>query len=249
MNPSEFQATNQYGMHGMTVADATVDVRRTFIRKTYTHLAAAVYAFVGLSYLFHSIGLGQRMLMLMGQSQYSWLIVLGGFIAVSWVAERWAQSSASIGMQYAGLFLYVLAESIIFAPLLAIAATQTITLGGVGTLNIITAAAWTTLGMFGLMTAIAFLTRADFSFLRTFLGIVMISAFGLIIASIFMDFALGIWFAWLMVVAACGYILYHTSNVIHHYRTGQYVAAALALFASVALLFWYLIQIFMSNRD
>jgi FtsH-binding integral membrane protein len=207
-------------------------------------LAAAVYAFVGLSYLFYQVGLGEKMIQLMGQSQYSWLIVLGGFIAVSWVADRWAQSSTSIGMQYAGLFLYVLAESVIFAPLLLIASTMTFS-----GMNVITAAAWTTLGMFGAMTAVAFGTKADFSFLRSFLGIVMFGALGLIVVSIFTGFSIGIWFCWLMVVAACGYILFHTSNVIHHYREEQYVAAALALFASVALLFWYVIQIFMANRD
>ena len=37
---------------------------------------------------------------------------------------------------------------------------------------------------------------------------------------------------------AAGYILYDTSNVLHHYRTDQHVAASLALFASVALLFY-----------
>ena len=40
-----------------------------------------------------------------------------------------------------------------------------------------------------------------------------------------------------MIVLACGYILYHTSNILHQYRIGQHVAASLALFASVALLF------------
>jgi FtsH-binding integral membrane protein len=52
-----------------------------------------------------------------------------------------------------------------------------------------------------------------------------------------------------MVVLASGYILYHTSNVLHHYGTEQYVAAALALFASVALLFWYVLQLFMSLQQ
>ena len=33
------------------------------------------------------------------------------------------------------------------------------------------------------------------------------------------------------------------------YRIGQHVAAALALFASVALLFWYILQLFLSRRD
>jgi hypothetical protein len=249
MKPAEFQADTQFGLHGFTVAEAPVDARRTFIRKTYTHLAAAVYAFVGLSYLFHSIGLGPKMMAMMGQSQYSWLIVLGGFMAVSYVADRWARSSTSIGMQYAGLFLYVLAESVIFAPLLAIAADNTFTVNGLGTMGIITAAAWTTLGMFGAMTAVAFMTKADFSFLGSFLRIAMFAAIGLIILSIFTGFNLGVWFCWLMVVGACGYILYYTSNVIHHYRTDQYVAGALALFASVALLFWYVIQIFLASRD
>jgi FtsH-binding integral membrane protein len=56
-------------------------------------------------------------------------------------------------------------------------------------------------------------------------------------------------FIYAMIALACGYILYHTSNVLHHYRIGQHVAAALALFAAVALLFWYIVQLFMSRRD
>jgi hypothetical protein len=249
MNPAEFQANNQYGTFGMTVADAPVDARRTFIRKTYTHLAAAVYAFVAISWLFYEIGLGNWMWGVMGQGQWTWLIILGGFVAVSWIADSWARSSTSLAMQYAGLFLYVAAESVIFAPLLAFAAGQSITFQGLGTMQIIPAAAGTTLLLFGVMTAVAFLTKQDFSFLGSLLRIAMISAVILIVFSLFTNFNIGIWFAWLMVVAACGYILYYTSNVIHHYRTDQYVAASLALFASVALLLWYVIQIFLSKRD
>jgi FtsH-binding integral membrane protein len=45
--------------------------------------------------------------------------------------------------------------------------------------------------------------------------------------------------------------MYDTSNVLHHYRTDQYVAASLALFASVAMLFFYVLRLVMafSNRD
>jgi FtsH-binding integral membrane protein len=68
----------------------------------------------------------------------------------------------------------------------------------------------------------------------------------LIVVSIVFGFNLGVWFSALMVVMACGYILYYTSNIMHQYRTDQYVAAALALFASVALLFWYVLRILMS---
>ena len=68
-------------------------------------------------------------------------------------------------------------------------------------------------------------------------------------AAMIFGFNLGLFFSFAMVAVACAAILYHTSNVLHRYRTDQHVAAALALFASVALLFWYILQIFMRSRD
>jgi FtsH-binding integral membrane protein len=248
MNPAEFQAENPYAQFGSVVADAPVDARRAFIRKTYTHLMAAVYAFVGLEFLLFAMGLDQTMLQLLGTTRFSWLIVLGAFIAVSWIADSWARSTTSIGMQYAGLFLYVLAQAVIFLPLLSLAKVMTVTVAGTS-VGVIPAAAVTTLLMFAGITAIAFATKKDFSFLGSFLGFGAIAAFALIVISILFGFYPGIWFCWAMVVLASGYILYDTSNIIHQYRTDQYVAAALALFASVALLFWYVIQIFMASRD
>jgi len=55
-------------------------------------------------------------------------------------------------------------------------------------------------------------------------------------------------FCFFMVALSCGYIIFQTSNLLHQYRTDQPVAAALALFASVALLFWYIVQILMIRR-
>jgi len=52
-----------------------------------------------------------------------------------------------------------------------------------------------------------------------------------------------------MVGLASASILYDTSNVLRHYSEDSHVAAALELFASVALMFWYVLQLFMSlNR-
>ena len=59
------------------------------------------------------------------------------------------------------------------------------------------------------------------------------------------NFQLGVWFSGAMIGFASMYILYETSNVLHRYRTDQYVAAALALFAAVALLFWYILRLMM----
>ena len=59
-------------------------------------------------------------------------------------------------------------------------------------------------------------------------------------------FSLGLVFALVMVLFAAGSVLYTTSNILHQYRTDQHVAAALSLFASVALLFFYILQVLMS---
>jgi FtsH-binding integral membrane protein len=106
-----------------------------------------------------------------------------------------------------------------------------------------------TLILFGALTTIVFITRTDFSFLGPILAIGGFLALGLIIGSIAFGFSLGSIFALVMVVFAAGAILYDTSNVLHHYRPGQHVAASLSLFASVALMFWYILRIFTSSRN
>jgi FtsH-binding integral membrane protein len=248
MNEAEFEANTPYARFGTAAIDAPVDARRTFIRQTYTHLAAAIYAFVALEWLFISLGWDEASLGLIQNTPFSWLLVLGAFFIVSVIANRWAESDTSAAMQYAGLFLYVIAQALLFLPLMALAKSQTVDVPGFGDVNIIGAAGITTLVIFGGLTAFTFFTKADFSFLGSFLRLAMISAMALIVLSAFgFGLQLGIWFVWALVVLASGYILYYTSNVLHHYRTDQYVAAALALFASVALLFWYVLQLFMSR--
>ena len=83
--------------------------------------------------------------------------------------------------------------------------------------------------------------------MRTYLMVGTFVALGAIVAGMLRGFNLGLFFCFAMVALSCGYIVYQTSNILHHYRTEQYVAAALALFASVALLFWYILQILMST--
>jgi hypothetical protein len=172
---------------------------------------------------------------------FGWLLFLGMFMVVSWVANSWAHSSTSSGVQYAGLGLYVVAEAIIFSPLLTIAALKDPAIP--------LTAGVTTLCLFGVLTSVVFVTRKDFSFLGTFLTLGMFAAIALIVVSIVCQFALGPIFTVVMIALACGYILYYTSNVLHHYHSSQHVAASLTLFASVALLLWYVVQMFMYSSD
>ncbi|MDA0812392.1 MAG: Bax inhibitor-1 family protein [Verrucomicrobia bacterium] len=222
-----------------TVAQADVVARTIFFQKTYLHVAGAIIAFIAIEAALLQMPFAVNLAASM-TSGMSWLIVLGAFMGVSWLADKWANSDTSRGMQYAGLGLFVFAEAIIFLPMILIAtkfAGQ----------NVIAEAGVVTLLLVAGITAIAFTTKKDFSFLGSFLKIAFFVALGVIVASILFGFSLGIVFSAIMALIAAGSILYTTSNIIHRYNTSQHVAASLALFSGIALLFWYVLQIFMSR--
>ena len=239
------QAMSEGYAHSMFAADAAKSDRMAFIQKTYLHLGGAALAFVILAALSVNvivpmIGINNVIGFMFGP--VGWLVVFGLFWVASAVAQSWATSSNSQGMQYAGLGLYVLAEAIIFTPLLAWAAYKYP--GAIETAGVVT------LVIFGTLTAFVFITKADFSFLGPMLAIGSMAVFAVIITTLFIgDGGFFLWIAGGIVLLLCGYILYQTSGVLHTYRTDQHVAASLALFSSLATLFWYILQIVMSMRD
>lgn len=217
-----------------------LDARATFITRTYNHLLAAIVGFVLVEVFFFTSGLAEVMARAM--LGVNWLLILGGFVIVSWLATRAAQQSASLSTQYLALSGFVVAEAIIFVPMLYIANAYA---GG----GVIESAAIVTLLGFGALTAVAFWTRKDFSFLGALLRWVGIVALVAIVAAVLFGLQLGTWFSVAMIGVAGAAILYDTSNVIRHFPEDRYVAAALTLFASIALMFWYVLRFFMSSRD
>lgn len=221
-------------------AAASADVRAGFIMKTYAHLVLAIVALIGIEIVAFQIFEPMDIAKAMMGSPISWLVVLGMFMVVGFIADKWASSDSSKTMQYLGLGLYIVAEAVILMPLLSVVylimppdqAQQTILTAAVGTG-----------GLFALMTLAVFITRANFSFLRSFLWFGSLALFGLIIVAMFGGFEPGPIIIYVGIALACGYILYYTSNVLHEYRPDQYVAASLALFAAVMLLFWYVLRL------
>jgi len=214
--------------------------RVNFYKKTYLHVGLGVLMFIIIEYLFlHSKTIVDFALSLTEGKM--WLLMLGGFMLATSYAERMAVKSTDLTKQYLGYFIYILAEAFIFVPILFIATYYT-------DANILKQAAILTLSLFTGLSAVVLLTNKDFSFLRTGLTIGGFIAIGLIVAGILFGFNLGLWFSVGMILLASGSILYQTSNLIHKYRTDQYVAAALGLFASLMLLFWYILRILMSRR-
>ncbi len=225
---------------GTPVAAAPLEERLAFIKQTYAHLGGAVAAFILIEVLLFRTGVAEAASRTILSSRFGWLAVLGGFMLIGWLADRWAHAGQSRSVQYAGLGIYVLAEALVFMPLLWIASVYSP--------DAIPTAAIITLIIFGGLTAIVFVTKKDFSWLRNVLYVGGFVALGLIVASILFGFTLGIVFAAVMVAFAAAYILYYTSNILHKYPVGAHVSASLALFASVALLFWYVLRIVMDRR-
>ncbi len=222
------------------VSEAT-DVERTvFYKKTYIHVAIAILSFMVVEGFLLRI-VPPELIMKMISTKWIWLFIIGVFWLASILADRLA-FSISKNTQYMGLALYVLIEAIVFLPILYIALVLT------DSGAIVQQAALITLFMFGGLTAVVFLTKKDFSFLRSALVIGGFVALGLIVAGAIFGFNLGLWFSVAMVALASGSILYQTSQIKDKYTTGQYVGAALQLFASVMLLFWYILRILMNRR-
>lgn len=232
---------DNYGQ--MYAADAAASERGAFIRRVYGHVFGAILAFVGLeAALLNMPGIDGVFAQIFA---FRWapLILMVMFMGAGWLARSWAHGSTSSAMQYTGLGLYVLAQAAIFAPLLYVVNNI------IGDRMLIPTAGFFTLLMFAGLTAIVFVSGANFSFLRTGLMLAGFASLGVVLCAAIFGLSLGVWFSIAMAVLASGYILYDTSEILHTYRTDQHVGAALELFASVAILFYYIVRILMSFRS
>lgn len=222
------------------VAHLANEEKIAFYKKTYSHVAGGVLAFILAEFVLLQSETVVNFMLSTTQG-WRWLLMLGAFMLATNYAESIALKSADKNKQYLAFGLYILAEAIIFVPLLYIAMAYS------GGLDLINQAAIVTLSLFAGLSAIVFITKKDFSFLKSALTVGFFIALGLIIAGALFGFDMGLWFSVGMCVLAAGSILYQTSNLIHKYSNDQYIPAALGLFASLMLLFWYVIQIFLSR--
>src|ERR1700744_3313012 len=93
--------------------------RGRFVARAYNHLFGAVLAFVLLEVALFKTGMAEKIAEVLLQG--SWLLVLGGFMVVSWIARSVVAKSNSLPAQYAALAGDVVAEPLSFVPLLYLA--------------------------------------------------------------------------------------------------------------------------------
>ena len=219
------------------VSDASVEDRSDFIWKCYAHVVGAILAFAAIEVYFFQSGIAERIAMPMLNN---WWMVLGVFILAGWGATHVAHRVESKNAQYAAFAAFIVLESLIFAPMLFIASIR-----APGIID--SAAGVTVLGCVGLIATVM-VTRKDFSFLRGMMVWLFFLALAAIVGSLIFGFELGTWFSVAMIGFAGAAILYDTSNILHHYPQNKYVAASMQLFASIAMMFWYILRLFMSRN-
>ncbi|MGH9157549.1 MAG: Bax inhibitor-1/YccA family protein [Acidimicrobiales bacterium] len=225
------------------VASQDEVVRGEFLVKVYRHLLGAIIAFVAFESLLFTTGTARRMYDLLSGTRGAWLLILGGFMIVSWLATTAAHDVTNPSRQYAGLFGLAGAQALIFAPFLYLVFNRQD-----GSTTVVSAAILTAVG-FGGLSAVAFTTRRDLSFLRPMVMWGMVSGLLLIVAAVLFGLELGVWFSLAMIIVAGASILYQTQAVMRDYPAEAYVGAAVQLFASVMLLFWYVLRLLSQMRN
>jgi len=220
------------------VSSLAVEERSQFIWKCYAHVIGAILALVAIETYLFSTGAAWPIANVMLGSP---MLVLIGFIALSWGASHMAHKLESTMAQYAAFAAFVVVWALMFVPMLAMAMSMD------PSGSMIESAA--TVTIFGCVALIAtvMITRKDFSFLRGVMVWGFFIVMGLIGASFLFGWNLGTWFSVGMIGFAGIAILYDTSNIMHHYPQDKYVAASMALFASIAMMFWYILRLFMSR--
>ena len=228
----------EYGNPTMPVGLQEPQVRADFMRRVYTRLVAGVAAFVLIeAYLFTS-GLAVAITEFVFST--SWLLILGGFMVVSWLANSVALRAATPASQWGGYLLLVAANALIFAPMLVIAELQV-----PGT---VAQAGQYAVGGFVVLSVIAHRSSRDLTWLGASLRWFGILALAGIALAVLTGFQLGTWFSLAMIGFAGAAILYETQVILRETPPGRETVAAMALFSSLALLFWYVLRLFMERR-
>ena len=212
--------------------DAGVDSRLNFLRKTYALFTLGVGVAAGGALA----GMTVLRPMLYGPGI---LALLVGFLIAQ--VALWFVSRVPV-VNVLTFFAVAALDGMLLAPLLE----RTLLTQGIvaGTTNIMVAFGGTSVAFLGL-TAYVFITRKDFSFLGGFLAFAFLGMLGVVLISLFTGLSPGMWIAYNAVglLLAGAYVLYTTSNMLHHYSEQDWVLAAVALLVDFVLMFTYLLRL------
>ena len=238
------QTINDYDLNQEYERTAwTAERKSALVTRVYTKLTLSILALALIEALVFALVGADAVVAFTAQN----VKLMGGFLLLlcivgPMVGNAVLARNPSRGAMYALLGYYVLLESAILLPILAVAALY------FGT-TIIWQACGLTVALFLALSSAVFITRKDFSFLRSFLVFTGFAAIILIVLSLIMGFELGMWFTVALIFFACGYILYDTSNMLLYSQDDDDIICTISLFTSVMTLFFYILRLLMElNR-
>lgn len=222
--------------------NAAMDARMAFVRRTYAHLFAELAATALVVYVALQVPAVQQ---IAGAVMGRWYIYILCFFGVSLVTRKMLEGQRSIGIQYAAAVIWVLFLGLLVTPLAMIAKYQTGSYAVLGEGAILTGC------VFAGITAYAFFTKKDFSYLGGALWMLSLLAFGIgMVSMIFGGFggSGSLIYSCAMVVLLGGWVLYDTSKVLHHRHVSQHVAASVDLLVDFVYMFIYIVSILLRSR-
>jgi FtsH-binding integral membrane protein len=230
------EPANPYAYSPTVAAEAPVAERAAFLQRTYSLLLLGIFGFAFTLWAAGNLAPVRDVAVQLWRGG-PWVLLIATF-AGAWLVQANARRYPLNLLLY---FAYVFLFGLLLAPIVLYAAgeaPQTLTQAAIVTALVFTG-----------LTAYVFTSRRDFSFLGGALAIGFFALLGIALGGWLFGFTVGLWFSVAAVVLFAGYVLYDTSQVLHHYRTDMAVAAAAVLFVDVVLLFKHLLILFLNNRD
>jgi modulator of FtsH protease len=226
-----------YEFEGRTLqARSGVEDRVAFLRSVYLWLMGG-FAVAGLGAV-ASPFIAAALIPITGRF-FGWAIFLAQFGALIWASA--VSRRKPLNKVAYGLFTFI------SGIVIGIVSLVTIQASGLGT---VVAAFGMTGADFLLLTVIAFVSKKDFSFLRSFVVIgIGIMFFGSLIGAIFHLETLGLLAAGVAVVACSAKILYDTSNMLRTDDLSDPAGFALSLFVSLYNILLSLMRLLGGRRN
>lgn len=214
--------------------------REAFIKKVYVHLLFSILLFGIIELMLISSNsanvLAEKMV-----SGKNWIFVLIAYIGVSSIAMKCAETKNDKLTQYIALLVYIVAEAVIFLPLLLLA--ETVAYNAIPHAIVLTATLCVGL------TICVFVSGKRFDILYKYIIVGGLLSAGLIFSAIIFGFNLGLLFSVCMIFLGSMALLYQTDAIAYEYGEDDYVATSMAIFSSVMLIFWYILRMFIQDDE
>ena len=219
------------------VAELTVEDRLSFLRRTYGWMTAALgVTAIGAAITIQS-GLVRN---LMNIGLIGNLLLVAAWMGIGYIAQKVRHKPVVNAIAYAA---YALFTGFVISGLVVVAMIVA-EMNGAPTGTYIYQALGLTVLSFAGLTAYAYFTKRDFSFMGGMLTVALVTLIGLSIMSFFIESTfLHLAISALGILVFSGYILFDTQKILKTYPANEHVAASLTLFLDFVLLFMHILRL------